>query len=359
MIELPFDPVALMREHPEQMHIPGALLSRQGPQDYVGCVPAITGTLYFKNAHVPAVREALCACFDIYEKLAAGHLTWLWRHAPPAGPDKFEYRKAPPMRDMMKELKENDLTGFTYTSGRQPHDAGDWEFYVFGLRGWQAEMGDWGLNVLRFSLPLLYVQDHPDAFQSLFVSFAGLLRAEHGYGGHGLVLSAARIDENQAFEAYLGAMLNGLDVGDPALSGKHAHEGIKTVSWLTAINYEFLEQIGGLGALRSELPADWFALYDYGSGVVVQGGPKPEAAPVDTDPKPARLVLPNMILKPLRAPRVAIHAASKYGEPHINGWSAAEWLTRFDIADEELMIYKRKLLDEPRLISGAVLSTRL
>ena len=50
------------------------------------------------------------------------------------------------------------------------------------------------------------------------------------------------------------------------------------------------EKIGGLSAIRSELPMDWFALYDYGAGLVIQAGPKPEAAPAD-QPKPARLVL--------------------------------------------------------------------
>ncbi|RYF48263.1 MAG: hypothetical protein EOO38_10480, partial [Cytophagaceae bacterium] len=31
------------------------------------------------------------------------------------------------------------------------------------------------------------------------------------------------------------------------------------------------------------------------------------------------------------------------------GWSAEQWLTRFDVPSDELMAYKAKLLDEPRL----------
>ncbi|WP_454690754.1 hypothetical protein [Achromobacter aloeverae] len=67
MIDLPFDPIQLMREHPEKMRVPGGLLTKRGPQDYVGSVPAITGTLFFKDAHLPEVREAVCACFDVPE----------------------------------------------------------------------------------------------------------------------------------------------------------------------------------------------------------------------------------------------------------------------------------------------------
>ena len=44
MTDLPFDLQTLMREHPEAMNVPGGLLTKKGPQDYVGGVPAIAGT---------------------------------------------------------------------------------------------------------------------------------------------------------------------------------------------------------------------------------------------------------------------------------------------------------------------------
>lgn len=359
MNTLPIDPLQLMREHPEKMRIPGSLLTKQGPQDYVGSVPAITGTLFFVDAHLPDVREAICTCFDDYEAIAKSHLTWLWREEPPEGPDQIAYSKAKPMRDMMNGLDEDDLVSFTYTSGAQPHDAGEWEFDVSGMRGWEAKMVVRGTSALRFSMPLLYVEENPTAFQGMFVRFARRLKAIHGYGGHGLVLSAVRINDNQPFEAFLADKLNGLDVGHPVGGATHAHEGIKTVSWLTAIDQNLLKLVGGINAIRSELPMDWFALYDYGGGLVIQAGPTPEAAPVDVDPRPARLVLPNAILRPLRSPKVSLHYASRNGEPRIIGWAAEQWLKRFDIPKEELLTYKAKLLNEPRLTIETTLPERL
>lgn len=358
MTDLPFDPIQLMREHPETMRIPGGLLTKQGPQDYVGSVPAITGTLFFNGAHLPEVREAICACFDEYEAIAKEHLTWLWREEPSEGPNKFAFAKAPPMRAMVKRMGENDLIGFCYTSGQQAHDAGDWEFYVSGLRGWEAKMGTWGASALRFSMPLLYVEDNPTAFQAVFLSFATRLKAIHGYGGHGLVLSPVRVNDNQPFEAYLADKLGGFDVGRPLGAAEAADKGIKTVSWLTALNHEMVEKVGGLTTIRSELPMDWFALYDYGVGLVVQSGPKPEAAPTD-QPKPARLVLPNMLFKELRASKVSLHYASQEGESRLIGWGAEQWLKRFDIEDDELLAYKAKLLDEPKLTEATTLPNRL
>ena len=359
MTDLPFDPLQLMRDHPEAMRIQGGLLTKQGPQDYVGSVPAVTGTLFFKDAHLPEVREAICVCFDEYAVIAGHHFTWLWREEPPEGPPKIPYPKAKSMRSMLKHMKENDLVSFAYISGSQPHDAGDWEFQVSGVRGWQAKMQNWGLSVLRFSMPILYVEENPTAFQAMFISFAMRLKAVHGYGGYGLVLSLVRSDDNQPFEAYLAEKLSGFDVGTPVGVSQAALAGLKTVSWLTAVNRDMVELVGGLSTIRSELPMDWFALYDYGAGLVIQAGPKPDAAPTDR-PKPARLVLPNALFKPVRMPQIgSLHRNSVDGEPRLNGWAAEQWLKRFDIDESELMVYKAQLLDEPKLTPATTLQNRL
>ncbi|MDR9839820.1 type VI immunity family protein [Herbaspirillum huttiense] len=358
MSDLPFDPIQLMRDHPEKMRIPGGLLTKQGAQDYVGSVPAITGTLFFYDAHLPNVRDAICSCFDEYSAIAKGHLTWLLREEPPSGPDKFAYGDAPPLRDMVKQMNENDLMSFVYTSGNQPVDAGDWEFQVFGRRGWEAKMKSRGSSVLRFSLPLLYVEENATAFQKMFVSSARRLNAIHGYGGYGLVLSALREEKNQPFEAYLSEKLKGFDAGDPVGGSRHAKEGIKTVSWLTAVNYEMVQQVGGVTTIRSELPMDWFALYDYGDGLIVQAGPKPDAAPTD-QAMPAVLVLPNMLFKEVRSVKISLHNSSVDGEPRLVGWAAEQWLKRFDINDDQLMLYKTKLLAEPKLTKSTTLPVRL
>lgn len=358
MPELPFDPLQLMREQPEKLNIPGGMLTKQGAQDYVGSVPAIAGVLFFHGAHLVPVRVAISACFDEYKALAASHLTWLYREDPPDGKSRMAYAKAKPLIAMMARLGEDDALSFQYTSGQAPQDAGPWEFQVHGLPAWRAEMGGWGLCALRFSVPLLYVEENPAAFQAMFVSFASHLRSSHGYGGYSLMLSAARYDENQAFEAYLAGAMRGFDAGNLVSGAVNAHLGIKTVSWLTAVGHELVEKVGGMSAIRSELPMDWFALYDYGAGVVIQSGSKPDAAPAD-QPAPARVVLPNMLFKPVRTPQVRLHYASSESEPRLLGWSAAEWLKRFDIEDRELLDYKARLLGEPKLIPAAILPARL
>lgn len=350
MTELPFDPLELMRTHPEALNVPGGMLTRRGPQDYVGGVPAIAGTLFFADAHLPAVREAICACFDAYQRTVKPPLTWLFREDPPEGPSKQAILKAKPLEAMLARMEEDDPLSFCYTSGKQAHDAGPWEFDITGVQAWRVKMGGWGLCGLRFSVPLLFVEEHPEVFVQLFIDCARRLRAAHGCAGHRLVLSALRYDENQAFEAFLASKLYGFEAGNLVSSAANAHLGIKTVSWLTAINRDYLAKIGGLSTVRSELPMDWFRLFDYEEGIVIQAGPRPEAAPVD-QPLPARLVLPNMLLKPVRTPTVRLQFASAGSEPRLIGEAAEQWLARFDVPPDQLMAYKAKLLDEPKLVS--------
>lgn len=348
MTDLPIDPLELMRSDPEKLNVPGGMLTKQGPQNYVGAVPAIAGTLFFADAHLPEVRAAIVECFDEYQETVDPPLTWLFREEPPEGPSKMAIEKAKPLKTMLAKMSPDDAVSFHYTSGKLAHDAGPWEFQVVGLPAWRAAMGGWGLCGLRFSVPLLFVEERPDEFRDLFVTFAQRLRPVHGYAGHSLVLSALRYDENQAFEAFLAQTLRGFDAGNLVAGAANAHLGIKTVSWLTAINHDYVEKIGGESTIRSELPPGWFGLFDYGEGLVIQSGPKPDAAPVD-DQLPARLVLPDMLLRPLRAPTVRMHYASAESEPRLIGATAERWLTRFDVPPELLLDYKARLLQEPRL----------
>jgi hypothetical protein len=66
-----------------------------------------------------------------------------------------------------------------------------------------------------------------------------------------------------------------------------------------------------------------------------------------------------MLFKEVRAPKVSLHYASHDGEPRLIGWGAEQWLQRFDVPEDELMAYKARLLDEPKLTKATTLPDRL
>lgn len=351
---------AVLRQTTREQQFPGAMLMPKSRHDYVGAVIAITGTLYFEGGHTQAKREAIAKCFEQYQAQTGDVLTWLWREEPPSGPPCMPYIKAPKIRDLLSSLDEDEQLNLQYTSGAKREDAAPYSFYVSAEPGWTAKKTG-QLDVLQFALPFVDIIEQPKAFQALFVEFAGRLQALHGHGGFGFVLSPSEWNSNQPTEAFASEQARGVDVGAPSFSAaKLKRNTFKTISWLTAINHDMVTEAGGLHTLRSELPPDWFAFYDYGTGIVIQAGNEPDLAATAIDAKPPQYVLPNAALKPLRSSVFWLHlAASAAGEPRLTGLKGKEWIERFDVPDEELLDVKARLLDTPRLDSSHTLDARL
>lgn len=352
---------AALRDHRQQLRIPGDAFSKQTSKEkYVGLAFAVRGVLYFDGAHEAEVRQAIARCFEAYEEHSRSFLHWLWREEPPSGDDCTAYEKAKPLSKQIASLKPNDHVSFYYTSGEKPHDAGEWQFQVYGLRAWQAKMPSSGPSVLSFSMPADVVISNPIIFEQLFVDFARELKALHGYGGFAFENSLVRESNNEPAEATLVTEFNGIDAGGITSGRKSAKDGFKTISWLTAINKDMLEAVGGLAALRSELPPDWFAFYDYGEGIVIQAGPRAQLAAIVDDPKPPAYVLVNHTLKELRMPSTrGFHSGSVHGEPRMGKAWSNDWLKRFDIDDDKLILVKSALLHEPKLTKETTLPDRL
>ncbi|HBO3973270.1 TPA: DUF3396 domain-containing protein [Pseudomonas aeruginosa] len=361
-MEKEFNLAEELAKQPHLLEMPGNLLMKGGPEDYIGAVLCLRGTLYFKEAHTPLVREALCQCFDEFKHLAEPHLTWLWREEPPQGKPLTVYGDTKSLREMMARMDEDDHLGFCYTSGSQPIDASAWLFKITGKRGWQANMGD-AISTLEFSVPLLYQEEQPLNFLRLFIDLSRRLNPEQGCAGYAFNLSLTRRDNNEPTEAFMADRMPGLDVGTAFLLANRPqfkHAKIKTVSWLTVLDQQRLDLAGGLESLRSQLPSSHFAFYDYGAGVVIQAGAYPSGGDGE-DPRPAAYVLLNQVLKGIRYETVgSLHGGSHDGELRLVGWSADQWLKRLDVDESDIPAWRARLLsDEAYLDATNTLPERL
>jgi len=340
-------------EQQEEGALGSGLFAKGGPENYVGAIPAIRAVLYFKEGYSDEMREAIAQCFDDYENIAKSHLTWLWLDEPPegVGADSKEFKNAKPIREIFKHYSPMKSLGFLYTSGKEKFATGAWEFNIGGSSKWQVENGTYQ-STLTFSMPISWVEENTKVFIDLFIKFANRLKAKHGYAGYACIISQIREEQNEPTEAYLSRKMWAMDVGNPYMQSDYLLNGIKTVSWLTAINYEWFDKIREEEALNSELPMSWFIGYDYGTGVVIQSGNLPLDGLIDEDPLPAPYVLLNRILKPLRVERIqSIHRGNHDNEenPLIKGYRAEAWMKRFDIEDDQKLEYFGKLQNEPKL----------
>ncbi|MBB5018718.1 hypothetical protein HNQ59_002011 [Chitinivorax tropicus] len=350
--EPPADWAAYWKENAQLMLLPGRLLYPNGPQDYIGLAVCVKATLNFHGAHLPEVRAAIADCFEEYVAVAGEHLKW----GANEGDVPRNFRRMKSFRAKLEKMGKNDELGYYCWSGEEPDSTGFYTFNVIGMRAWQvAQHPRWGSNILEFSLPITSLDEQPTLMIQLFLSFCRKLKPFSGYAGFGLNVSVTKGYENQRMEYYLSQQMNGLDVG--CVWGE-LPDGIKTVSWLTVVNQTIRDEFGTLMNWRSELPPLWYAFYDYGAGMVIQAGPRPEVAPVATDPKPPAYVLVNHCLQPYRAPLAkSFHAGGD--DMAFDCIATQEWLRRFDVPDEALMQYKTALLYTPKLTPATTLPERL
>lgn len=341
--------------------VPSGLLEPRYATGGIGAAVVVRASLYFERAFDPAVRAAVADCFDDYCAVPECKLTFLWSNGKAAQP----FARAKPLRAAASKLGPEDRFDFCYVGGEQASDASFWRFEVVGQRQWQEKMGNRGLNSLAFSWPVVAVQENPDAFAKLFFDAARRLDAVQGQAGFAVNLSPTAPHENEATEYWIAQIMPGLDVGDPGSTSARDLKGkIKSVNWLTAIGKPMLDTVGGVRALTSELPPNWFAIGDYGAGVIVRAGVLPESGLSEREEEPPFLpptyVVLDKALRRVRAESMDIlqRGTVNAGAPVYNTReSTAAWLRRFEVGDDELLSAKAAILKTPRLPKGSIPSS--
>lgn len=333
----------------------------KGNHRYIGAALCVRASYYFQGGYKPEVREQIIRCFEEYETYAKEYLTWVWRDEPPEGPDNFAYSTAPTMREMASTMNPQDIFAFSYISGKEKYATGEWRFMVFSEPVQRVEYYPADTNYLEFSVPVSFLRDFPHIFESMFVRFAEKIGALNGYAGYGMNLSLTREKNNQPTEANLTRIFNGLDVGENLMiSGEQDMRfHLKTISWLTLLNPEMQQAVGGVTGLRKYLPEQWYAFYDVPKiGLLIQAGNYPSLVSVKEDPLLASYVLLNHALRKVRLEETdSLHSLPDYQAYYLDKHTSNKWLTRFDIQETEVTHYLETLLkeaplQEERLIPG-------
>ena len=128
----------------------------------------------------------------------------------------------------------------------------------------------------------------------------------------------------------------GLEIDDPDSVASAMIRGggpltIKGVNWLTALDDECLEPLGGREEVFGDLD-EGFKFYEYDGGVLIQAGPVPQPGDVNQGHIPRNYQQLARKLKPIRMIFSKPH--SLISSPNRQEKSSAdvtnEWLARFD-----------------------------
>jgi hypothetical protein len=173
---------------------------------------------------------------------------------------------------------------------------------------------------------------HFDIWRDCVLAWAKRLRPAHGLAGLTVVMSDTTTDGpyiHPTLKKYIG-----LDVRvalDFSMEAKSVHNRIKCVNWLTVLGDAILEELGGLGVLKSALEPEC-TLHPYPGGVMIQAGEAPRLGDVEV-PGSSELLIPYRkvaaITKPVRFMDYRSYLF-RVEKPLVGKEEAKKWVSRFD-----------------------------
>ncbi len=351
--------------------LPFGLYEPPAQKAIVGAALVVRGALYFKGGHTESVREALVHCYRRYIA-AIGEYAKAFAKAAELEPPKnspmrwfyaegkkpIAFDKTVGFPELAKQVPSSAMLVSTTTSAEHKLATGFFDFSVFCLEDWQAELG---FDVVAFTVPRRFLQICPGVFETLFEEFSASLPTVWGHAGYGVNLPPLDREDNEASEYFWARLYGpGIDVGDPmGYETIRLLDKIKTVDWLLVLGPDLVRRANGADNLM--LPPDWFRKTPFktvlgDSGLIIQAGVEPAVGiPMGKGKPPAppaAYVVLNHALRQIVADKIDILQSGTINStaPLLNTTVASEaWLRRFDVPDDQINAYWMALHETPKL----------
>jgi hypothetical protein len=184
-------------------------------------------------------------------------------------------------------------------------------------------------GLVRLVLPVDFFATSATPFVELAKSLVRKLNFSFGHAGYSVNWNDwGDLSHKAELELYpLGRRHPGIDL--PNLNGMLfvIPKGIKCINWLTFLNADYCEQLGGWAQLHEDLGKD-IIVHELPTGVMIQAGERPEIGDVN---RRRRLPLYRKVGKVLASLRSPTHPPFlKLGGLIAEDDATQEWLARFD-----------------------------
>lgn len=282
----------------------------------------------------------IAKCADHYQQLVGPQL----KHFHDPHSQNGHFRRLPKTwtADYVKYVEWTDMAeGYeicaTFSGDDDPYAASSCSFIG---RAWDDPVLGKLPSQVTATFPCGWVMENGglNAFQALVYQWSKWLKPFQAQAGFGVIQSIPP-ESKQRSECFLYPLSQrflGLDIpGQIRAAGAAVRDGeplkMKSVNWLTVIDDECLNSLGGRGAVHQEL-GEGIELHDYDGGTLIQAGSAPQLGDVKKEGVPHHYQELARLLKPLRMTCVEGHSlmrpclwTDKSGAQISN-----EWLARFD-----------------------------
>lgn len=291
----------------------------------------LTACLFFRDGHLPEVREQLRDCIDQYMVLFGERITWgfdpknrRWKEKP--------FDKLPSFNEILQERKDpDDIIEWFVSAGSHKliEEAVPYELFCSTERNWELE----DISQLRFRVDRadFFNPDKQVMIVNLFNYCIHKLNPYFAYMGLGSAIGYEEqysIDLLNQAKQFFG--INIIDTWDAVVM----HHGIRSIDWWTYISDDLAQRIGGRDKLLEQVTAKSVAHKIYDNGVLLIADEIPQLLPIDK-PIPQSYLDINDICRPMRNGRYgSLTRMNQYdggvGRQTFNAYFTDLWLRRFD-----------------------------
>ncbi|EXU74195.1 DUF3396 domain-containing protein [Erwinia mallotivora] len=292
-------------------------------------------TIFFKDGHLPKVRQKMVECVDRFYSECKPHLKKTVYKKKWVGITENNYQKK---RQKILDSTPEEVFSWYLGSSEKDYHAPDYEILIMGKRIFHNDSNR-SVIKLTFPLSLLKESDGKDRYQSWLIWLCNTFAVESGYAGISFILPEEFHQmlpyEYKLAQRFPGVMVDSLG----ALEGGEAVKGLKGPCWYTILGNPWLEKLGGTEKLAHRLKnTPEIELLPYNDGLILKAGELPPAlGEAKTEELPPLLVKVNQIIKPIRQDgHNSLHFYSEHENFQFEEESSMAWFARFDEASAAL-----------------------
>ncbi|MGY3069049.1 hypothetical protein ACVWYR_004407 [Pantoea agglomerans] len=291
-------------------------------------------TVFFKDGHLPEVRQKMVGCVDRYyaefKPYLKKTLTPKW-----VGITEKNYQKK---RQAILDSSPEEIFSWYLGSEATDYHAPEYEILIMGKRIFRNDT-DRSVIKLVFPLSLLKESEGKERYQSWLMWLCNTFSVESGYAGLSFILPYA-FERMFPYEYKLAQRFPGVMVDSiGTLDGRVVVNNLKSVCWYTILGNSWVDKLGGAERLAHRLKqTPEVELLPYDGGLILKAGALPPGlGEVQTEELPPLLVKVNQIIKPVRFDgKRSLHFYSEHENFQFDDESSSKWYRRFDEASAAL-----------------------
>ncbi len=274
----------------------------------------------YTDVHFPSCSDGVLNFYHTFMDHFASMVAWYTTETM-----ANEKKLTPKVLTAVETWFDDKKSKFRRQYGMSMHSGNDADDYVPPAINIFSSAGKHTANYLRIILPIRSVDADSKLLLDITKNATKHLPFLSGHGGYALYYNTKSQNAKIKAGNLTGPLLlkhPGIDIGATMNTSLQTLKAIKGVNWLTLLNYDFCNKLGGLDNIRNKL-SNGIVIHELENGIILQAGAKPEMGDINKGETLPLYREVSQLIRPIRL--------YKHRQIHgLNMEQTERWFERFD-----------------------------